>query len=95
MTCITIFALTTIFAFPYYGTKCFGFVFGAEKQHWYNYFYIASIIVGATATLDIIINFIDGVYALMAIPTMISALWLAPHVKRAAIKYFNGLRRNG
>ncbi len=91
MTSITIFALTTIFAFPYYGTKCFGFVFGAEKQHWYNYFYIASIIVGATATLDIIINFIDGVYALMAIPTMISALWLAPQVKKAAIRYFRNL----
>ena len=91
MLCITIFALTTIFAFPYYGTKCFGFVFGAEKQYWYNFFYIASIIAGATATLDIIINLIDGVYALMAIPTMISAIWLAPHVKRAAMQYFKGL----
>jgi AGCS family alanine or glycine:cation symporter len=91
MLCITIFALTTIFAFPYYGTKCFGFVFGARKQHWYNYFYIASIIAGSVATLDIIINLIDGVYALMAIPTMISSLWLAPRVRKAAKDYFKRL----
>jgi AGCS family alanine or glycine:cation symporter len=90
--CITIFALTTIFAFPYYGTKCFGFVFGAEKQGIYNYLYIISIVMGATASLSVVINIIDGTYALMAIPTMISAIWLSPHVKRAARVYFGRLK---
>jgi AGCS family alanine or glycine:cation symporter len=89
--CITIFAMTTLFAFPYYGTKCFAFVFGTKYQRYYNYFYIASIIVGSTASLSIIINLIDGVYALMSIPTMISALLLSPKVRKAAIEYFNRL----
>ena len=89
--CITIFSMTTLFAFPYYGTKCFAFVFGTKYQRFYNYFYIASIIVGATASLNIIINLIDGVYALMAIPTMVSALLLSPKVRKAAIEYFDRL----
>jgi AGCS family alanine or glycine:cation symporter len=86
--CITIFSTTTMFAFPYYGVKCFSFVFGTRYQNYYNYFYIISIVLGATASLSIIINLIDGVYALMSIPTMISAILLSPKVKKAAISYF-------
>jgi AGCS family alanine or glycine:cation symporter len=91
--CITIFAMTTLFAYPYYGTKCFGFVFGTKYDWTYNYFYIASIAVGATASLSAVINLIDGVYALMSIPTMISALLLSPRVRKAAVKYFHELKR--
>jgi len=90
--CITIFSMTTLFAFPYYGTKCFAFVFGTKYQGSYNYFYIASIVVGATASLSIVINLIDAVYALMSIPTMVSAILLAPKVRKAAIKYFRKLK---
>jgi len=90
--CITIFAMTTLFAFPYYGTKCFAFVFGTKYQRSYNYFYIASIVVGATASLSVVINLIDGVYALMSIPTMISAILLAPRVRKASIEYFKKLK---
>ncbi len=80
--------MSSLFAFPYYGTKSFGFLFGAKKQYLYNYFYIFSIILGATASLKVIINIIDGVYGLMAIPTMIAALLLAPKVKAAYKDYF-------
>ncbi len=91
--CITIFSMTTLFAYPYYGTKCFAFIFGTKYQHFYNYFYIGSIVLGATASLNIIINIADGFYAMMAIPTMISALLLSPRVKKAAILYFKGLNQ--
>jgi len=93
MLCITIFAMTSLFAFPYYGTKCLGFLCGAKHQHLYNYFYIASILLGATASLSIIINLIDGFYAMMAIPTMISALLLSPKVRTASIKYFKQMNK--
>jgi AGCS family alanine or glycine:cation symporter len=94
MLCITIFAMTSLFAFPYYGTKCLGFLCNAQKQHFYNYFYIASILLGATASLSIIINLIDGFYAMMAIPTMISALLLSPKVRAASTDYFNRLKKD-
>ena len=91
--CITIFSTTTMFAFPYYGVKCFSFIFGTKYQNFYNYFYIASIILGATTEMIIIINLIDGVYALMSIPTIISAILLSPKVKKAAITYFQQLQK--
>ncbi|MDX1617829.1 MAG: alanine:cation symporter family protein, partial [Balneolaceae bacterium] len=60
-----------------------------ERQHWYNYFYVGSIIFGSVASIGAVINLIDGMFALMAIPTMISALLLAPKVRGAAKDYFS------
>jgi len=88
---VTIFALSTMLAFPYYGTKCFSFIFGARYSHFYKWFYILSIPLGATATLGAVVSIIDSAYALMAFPTMISALLLSPHVMRASRNYFRRL----
>jgi len=88
MVCVLFFALTTLFAFPYYGTKCFAFVFGAKYKKLYNYIYLIGIFVSAVASLNVLISFVDGVYALMAIPTMISTLLLAPRVRKEFKKYF-------
>ena len=48
--------------------------------------------MGATMSLDTMINLIDGVFALMAIPTMIATLWMAPRVMREAKRYFKTLK---
>lgn len=80
MLCIFIFSISSLFSFSYYGTKCTGYLFGRDKAHWYNYFYLFSICVGSVTTLDMMINLIDGFYALMAIPTMLATLILAPKV---------------
>ena len=63
-----------------------------NAEYYYNYFYVASIVFGAVASLTSIISLIDAAYALMSIPTMISAIILAPKVKKAAKKYFAELR---
>ena len=85
------FAISTIITYSYYGTKCLGFIAGAQYEHHYRWFYIALIVVGAVVSIDVVLNVIDGMYALMAIPTMGSALVLAPRVMAAARQYFNGL----
>lgn len=86
--CIAAFSISSLFSFSYYGTKCLSFLIGAERKHYYNYFYIISIILGATTSLSMMINLIDGFFALMAIPTMISTLILAPKVMKEARVYF-------
>lgn len=93
MICVLFFALTTLFAFPYYGTKCFSFVFGTRYKKLYNYIYLAGIFLAAITSLKVLISFIDGVYALMAIPTMISTLLLAPRVRREFKRYFKNLEK--
>ncbi|MCS6968621.1 MAG: alanine/glycine:cation symporter family protein [Cytophagales bacterium] len=86
--CATIFALTTLFTYSYFGSKCFGYLFGAQRQGWYNYIYTASIILGAVASLTAMVSLIDGAYALMALPNMFATLVLAPKVKAAMNDYF-------
>ncbi len=91
--CVVVFALSTMLSFPYYGAKCFSFVFGAKHKNIYYYFYIVAVVLGATISLNSVINLIDGMYALMAIPTMVSALLLSPKVKKEMIRYFSSLKQ--
>lgn len=91
MLCIAIFSISSLFSYSYYGSKCASFLFGAHNRHLYNYFYLASILAGAVLSLDTVINIIDGTFALMAIPTMVATVILAPKVMKEARKYFSKL----
>jgi AGCS family alanine or glycine:cation symporter len=86
---VLILSLTTMFAGWYYGSKCFGFLFGAEYQHWFRYIFLATIVFGATVSIDVVFNLIVGAYGLMAIPTMTATLLLAPKVMAEARRYFS------
>jgi len=90
--CVIFFSMSTMFAFPYYGVKCLGFVAGAKYQHLYNYVFVIVVIVGAVSNLRLIIGLIDISFALMAFPTVICTILLSPHVKRAAKDYFARLK---
>ena len=91
--CVFIFSLTTMFGQSYYGSKCTGYLFGTRWQQKYNLFYVIAVIFGAVVSLNVVINIIDGVYALMAIPTMVSALLLSPQVMNEAKRYFTTLKQ--
>ncbi|MCB0463156.1 MAG: alanine:cation symporter family protein [Flavobacteriaceae bacterium] len=92
--CIAVFSISSLFSYSYYGSKCLSFLIGANKQHYYNYFYIISIILGATTSLSAMINLIDGVFALMAIPTMTATIILAPKVVKEFAAYRQRLKEN-
>lgn len=85
---VSLLSMSTVLTFWYYGSKCLGFLIGAEYQHRYIWVYILLVIVGAVASLKMVISLVDSMYALMAIPTMLSAILLAPRVNRAARVYF-------
>jgi AGCS family alanine or glycine:cation symporter len=86
-------SMSTVLTFSYYGSKCVGFLFGTRYESWYLWFYVSLVVLGAVASLRAVIGLIDGMYATMAIPTMISTLLLAPRVREAAIDYFARRRR--
>ncbi|WP_116541835.1 alanine/glycine:cation symporter family protein [Pontibacter virosus] len=92
LVCVLIFAFTSLFSYSYYGTKCFSYLFGAKYKHLYNYFYVVTIVFGAMATITAVIALIDGLFAIMAIPTMVSALLLSPKVMAAARDYFKRMK---
>ncbi len=89
MIAVLVFAMSTMFTYSYYGHKCFIYLFGPKKADYYNYFYLLTIVAGAVVSLEVVVSFIDGMYAVMAIPTMISTVYLAPKVKAATKDYFN------
>ena len=90
--CAAIFAITSLFSLSYYGEKCYGFLFGAHRKKQYILLYVSSIIIGSIASLKAIISLIDGMYATMAIPTVISALILSPRVMQETKKYFSRMK---
>lgn len=83
---------STVLTFWYYGSKCAEFLLGKQFEQLYVWFYLSLILVGAISSLTLVINLIDIMYAIMAIPTMISTVILAPKVKKEAIKYFSKIK---
>ena len=92
MTSVLTFSLSTMFGYSYYGRKCVSFIFGTKWKSTYNWFYIGMIMVGATTSIDIAINFVDSSFALMVIPTMVGTILLAPKVMVEADRYFSSLK---
>ncbi|MFT5014721.1 MAG: AGCS family alanine or glycine:cation symporter, partial [Dinoroseobacter sp.] len=86
--CIVCFSVSTIFSYSYYGSKCLGFLAGAHNQYLYNYLVIIMTVFAAVLSIDAMVGLVDGAFALMAIPTTISALLLSKKVMAAARDYF-------
>ncbi|TGV01636.1 alanine/glycine:cation symporter family protein [Flavivirga rizhaonensis] len=93
MLCVLIFSISSLFSYAYYGTKCMSFLIGAEKKHYYNYIYIVSIILAATTPFSMMLNLIDGTFALMAIPTMVATIIMAPRVVKEIKTYIRSVNR--
>ena len=87
LACVFVFSISSLFSYSYYGTKCLSFIAGENNKKKYNYIYIISIMLGATTSLSMMINLIDTFFALMAVPTMIATLILAPKVLNELKKY--------
>lgn len=88
-------SVSTVVSFWYYGTKCTNFLAGHRFEKYYIAVYLILIVAGAVFSLKVVIGLIDTMYAVMAIPTMTSALLLAPKVKQATRAYAKRLRAEG
>jgi len=85
---VATFTLSTMFGYSYYGCKCASYLFGAGSKFYYRIFYVMSLVLGSVLSLDLAVNIVDAMFALMAFPTMISAIYLSPYIKKEAKKYF-------
>jgi len=82
------FALSTMFGYSYYGCKCASYLFGTGSKIYYRIFYVLTLVAGAVLPLELAVAIVDSMFALMAIPTMISALYLSGHVEKEFRRYF-------
>lgn len=85
---IALFSISTMISYSYYSQKCARYLFGHVFGGRYVYIYIISIFFAARWSQDLVINMLDTAFALMAIPTVISTLILAPKVLAATKDYF-------
>ena len=88
MMIVFFFAFSTMFSYSYYGQKCTNYLFGAHNVKWYNYYYLAMILVAAVIPLKTMVSIMDLAFALMALCTMFTIIALAPRVKRLMKEYF-------
>ena len=79
---VLIFGITTLFTYSYYGVKCLDFLTNKRYGYLYNYVYLISIVFSAISSVDFVISLIDLSFALMAIPNMISVIYLSKIVKQ-------------
>ena len=79
---ISIFGISTLFTYSYYGVKCYGFLTTPKKGKYYNIIYVAAIIISSILTVEIVIGLIDIAFALMAIPNMIAIIYLSKIVTK-------------
>ena len=91
---VLVFGFSTLFSYSYYGTICLGFLTKPKYGKYYNYIYIGSIVVAAVVKIEFAINLIDSAFAIMAVPTVISGLLLAPKVNARAMIYFENLKKH-
>ena len=79
---ISIFGISTLFTYSYYGVKCYGFLTTPTKGKYYNIIYVTAIIISSILTVEIVIGLIDIAFALMAIPNMIAIIYLSKIVTK-------------
>ena len=89
MVIVFFFAFSTMFTYSYYGLKCTNFLFGAKNAKYYNYYYLAMIVVAAVVPLKVVVGFMDIAFFLMACCTMTAIVLLSPKVVKAEREYFS------
>ena len=91
LSAVLTFSLSTMMSYSYYGSKCSGYLFGTKSIFYYRCFYIVTIVIGAMITIEFVINLVDGMYAIMAIPTVVGSVLLSGKVMAEARRYFSTL----
>jgi AGCS family alanine or glycine:cation symporter len=77
---LSVFALTTIFGWSYYGERCWQFLVGPRAILPYRVLWTVAALIGAVTQLDLAWMIADTLNALMAVPNLISLLALSPVV---------------
>jgi len=89
---VVLFAFSTMISWSYYGEQGISFLVGDKGIMPFRYVFILFIIIGATWKLGPVLNLSDSVFALLAIPTLTSNIFLGKKLKLEARKYSEDLK---
>lgn len=88
------FAYSTILGWCYYGEKCAAYVFGEHSAGIYRVVYVATVMIGTVASLDLVWSAADTFNGLMAVPNLIALLLLSGVIVKET-KEFKAKRASG
>ena len=79
---ITLFAISTLITWSYYGLRCWTYLFGQNKISIYSYkiIFLMFTIIGTSMNLQNVIDFSDAMIFAMSIPNLIGIYFLAPKI---------------
>lgn len=89
MAVVACFAISSMFSYSFYGTRCASYLFGERRGRLYTYVFIATLVVFAVIPVTAAVSLCDLFYALMVFPTMFTLLCLCRHVKAETRRYFS------
>lgn len=80
---ITLFAISTLITWSYYGLRCWTYLFGIGSFSKYSFkvIFLAFTVIGASMNLESVINFSDSMIFAMSIPNIIGLYFLSPQLK--------------
>lgn len=81
---ISLFAISTLITWSYYGLTCWTYLFGQTKRNKYifQFIFLMFTILGTTMNLGSVINFSDAMIFAMSVPNIIGLYFLAPKLKK-------------
>lgn len=84
---ILTFAFSTILGWCYYGERAIEYLIGKKWIKYYRIIYIIAVFIGSIMSLTIVWNIADCMNALMAIPNLISLIFLSGVIVKETRKY--------
>ena len=81
---ISLFAISTLITWSYYGLTCWTYLFGQTKKNQYIFqiIFLFFTVIGTTMNLGSVINFSDAMIFAMSVPNIIGLYFLAPNLKQ-------------
>lgn len=79
--CLTLFAVSTLLGWSYYGERCMEELVGSQRgKVLYRFCFIAAIMLGSVAEVGMVWEMADVCNGLMALPNLLALLLLSPQV---------------
>ncbi len=89
MVIVLFFAMSSMFSYSFYGTRCAAYLFGEKRARYYTWFFILTLVVFAVIPLGVAVSLCDLFYAFMVFPTMFTLIALRRHVLEETRARFN------
>ncbi len=81
------FAFSTILGWEIYGERAVEYLKGSRWTLYYRIIYIVALFIGSVMSLDVVWNIADSMNALMAIPNLLSLIFLSGVIVKETRKY--------